>query len=152
MKKLITSIIILISHLSFSQKSQISNYDIAKNEKVIVDFSKISKDSLDFKLNEFMIEMYKDCQNFIPNYLELSKDFISRTKIIEINSKEINQFKNISTVAIKSKCNRELAQKNAQNFELRTFNPIIYSVDFLKTENQIFRIYNTQYVLFIKSK
>ena len=103
MKKLITSIIILISHLSFSQKSQISNYDIAKNEKVIVDFSKISKDSLDFKLNEFMIEMYKDCQNFIPNYLELSKDFISRTKIIEINRKEINQFKNISTVAIKIK-------------------------------------------------
>jgi hypothetical protein len=143
-------IILFFSFNSFCQKTISDQNSLSEKQNVILDYSKLSADSLNNLLDRFMKEAYFTCQNYIPEYVNLSKDLIQRSIILNFREKDLTGIKNISEVAIKNKCNSNLSHSN--QFNLNTFNPIIYRLNFLSNQDQLFRLYNSNYVLYIKGK
>jgi hypothetical protein len=56
----------------------------------------------------------------------------------------------LSTVGLFNNYNKEL--KRDQSFDINTFNPLKYNLEFFKVGSAIYRIDNTQYYIVIKAQ
>lgn len=60
------------------------------------------------------------------------------------------KFPLLSTVPLNTKVNPSIQGANFSNFDVNTFNPLVYYLEFFSNRTQIFRIDNTGYLMIIK--
>lgn len=56
----------------------------------------------------------------------------------------------LSSMPLASKTNAAIQGANFQNFNVNTFNPLVYNLEFFSDKTQVFRIDNTDYILIVK--
>lgn len=119
-------------------------------ENVLIDFSELNNDSLSYFTTKFLNECFLNCPSRIEENFDLTRGMLNRIKLIEFSSDDLENCKNVSETEIKSKCNPSLGHSKFKSVIFSNFNPIAYRIDFLKSEDQVFRLYNTNYVMYIK--
>ncbi len=136
----------------FSQENFSSQIDIndLPVETVEIDFSTMSEDSLTYYTNKFLAESFLNCNEHISNYSSMTKNYVSRIKIIKLNNDHMDGYKNISSIDIKNKCNPSLVHSSFSEFNIKYFNPVKYRIDFLKEEVQLFRLYNSNCIMYVE--
>lgn len=134
MKKYIQLLVIISPFFGFAQESV---YLIDKN-----------------KVAEYALEVYSNC----PKYAEepYHEDYlfqISQVEIFKIDDESaLNQYKLLSTVDLKNKCNSSLIHDVGENFLPENFNPLKYFFPFYNAKPTIYRVDGTNYVVRIKGK
>lgn len=56
----------------------------------------------------------------------------------------------LSSMPLLSKVNTTIHGADFQNFDLNTFNPLVYNLEFFSDKTQVFRIDNTGYIMIIQ--
>ncbi|MBB3124708.1 hypothetical protein FHS04_002231 [Mesoflavibacter sabulilitoris] len=96
------------------------------------------------KLEKYVLsrpQKIKDLKHLLRNRLLI-------TKLPHYNSK--SKVTLLSTVGLFNNYNKEL--KRDQSFDINTFNPLKYNLEFFKVGSAIYRIDNTQYYIVIKAQ
>lgn len=63
---------------------------------------------------------------------------------------ESEKYPLLSSMPLLSKVNPAIHGADFQNFDLNTFNPLVYNLEFFSDKPQIFRIDNTSYIMIVK--
>ncbi|WP_343747489.1 hypothetical protein [Fluviicola sp.] len=56
----------------------------------------------------------------------------------------------LSSMPLLTKMNPGVHGADFQNFDLNTFNPLVYNLEFFSDKTQVFRIDNTNYIMIVK--
>ena len=130
MKNKLLFLTLLVSTISFSQNSDVTlQISTAKTEL-------------------FLIEIFKNCPEFIPTDIENYEELVNKVSII-ISTKgeeELVELPLLSKVPLKTKCNEEIIQGNF-SFEIGTFNPIKYFFNFYSPTDMYYRVDGTSLVI-----
>ena len=148
--------ILIFSLVLFGLMSNKSNAQSKKPITQLVKFDKNIESPLTTKEKQMLIEVYSDkLDEYImsnPRRLKNMKHLLrNRLKVIKMDSKIDNdKYENLANISLFDIYNDGL-QRNRQ-YNSSTFNPLKYDLPFFKIGGSIFKIYDTNYFLVIKSQ
>jgi hypothetical protein len=110
-----------------------------------------AQQSIDPRIQEVYGEKTQEVFQNDPERLSLLTDLLdNRIKLIESPVVGEDKYTKLSAVPLLNKYNPNLTRDVV--FDINTFNPLKYNLNFFTTEIQIYRIDNTDYLLVIDSQ
>ena len=101
------------------------------------------------KIQEVYGDKYQEISTNDPERIKLLSDLLeNRIKIVEVSSVGEDKYPKLSSVALLNKYNPNLTRDVA--FDVNTFNPLKYNLNFFSTKTEVYRIDNTDYLLVIQ--
>ena len=101
------------------------------------------------KIQEVYGDKYQEISTNDPERIKLLSDLLeNRIKIVEVSSVGEDNYPKLSSVALLNKYNPNLTRDVA--FDVNTFNPLKYNLNFFSTKTEVYRIDNTDYLLVIQ--
>lgn len=80
----------------------------------------------------------------------LGKVMTDRIEYQVVNQDPTEKFPLLSTMPLLDKVNQSVQGANFSNFDVNTFNPLVYNLEYFSDRTQIFRIDNTSYLMVVK--
>lgn len=106
---------------------------------------------IDPKITEVYGEKTQEIFQNDPDRIKALSDLLdNRIKLVESPVNGEDKYIKLSTVPLLDKYNKNL--KRDLVFNIQTFNPLKYDLNFFTTEVQIYRIDNTDYIIIIDSQ
>ena len=101
------------------------------------------------KIQEVYGDKYQEISTNDPERIKLLSDLLeNRIKIVEVSSVGEDKYPKLSSVSLLNKYNPNLTRDVA--FDMNTFNPLKYNLNFFSTKTEVYRIDNTDYLLVIQ--
>lgn len=103
------------------------------------------------RVQEWANEVYRDCPEYATTeYLEIYNDMLKKVSIIEV-ADFANRYniENLSSMSLKNKCNPDLDYDFGDEFAPEDFNPLKYFFDFYASEDKLYRVDGTNYLITI---
>lgn len=96
-------------------------------------------------------EVFRDCPEYASSeYVEIYKEQVKKVSMVKVADLS-NRFNitDLSNVGLKSKCNPDLEYDNGDEFSPENFNPLKYFFDFNASEDRLYRVDGTNYLITI---
>ena len=103
---------------------------------------------IDPKIQEIFGDKTQEILQNDPERIKLFKDLLdSRLKIVEVSTSGEDKHTKLSTVSLLNKYNTNLTRDVV--FDINTFNPLKYNLNFFSTKTEVYRVDNTDYLIVI---
>jgi len=135
MKIQLLAALLWFSALTFAQTSQ--------SDEQTTDFITIDLNHAE----AYVKAVFLDCPDYInQEQIDRGEEILTRIRIHKVDLGQYPECKKLSECSLRNKCNPSL-DYNLENFDLETFNPLIYRLRFYSEQSEYYRIDNQNYIM-----
>jgi hypothetical protein len=138
MKKIIFLFFLILGSSVFSQNENYTQY--------FKSATPLNASNFDSYIQEVYMDQAQSIRNK-PIYAQFQNAFENRMAVASINATAIGKMLNITDVALRNKINANLSYDTS--FQVSTFNPLKYNLNFFSNEVQVYKLGQTNQVLII---